>query len=78
MKGGGAPTLQAFTSGEAAGNMMSQAPLPDEVFSRWNESEDRREFTYAMQQSSTERLAAAMAGPGSPRSGILSGMTRRA
>ena len=77
MKGGGPPTLQAFSSGEAAGTIMAQAPMPEEVFSRWNDSEDRRGFTYAMQQSSTERLAVAMAGPGSPRGNIMSQATRR-
>lgn len=70
---GGMPPLSLFSSGEAAGMSMASMPLPDEVYERIAEDDDRDEFTYAMQMSATDRLAQAM------RSGGLIGrMTRSA
>lgn len=69
---GGMPPMSLFSSGEAAGLSMASMPIPDEVYERAAEDDDRDEFTYAMQMSATDRLASAM------RSGGLVGRMSRA
>lgn len=73
MKGGGYPTMSRFSSGEAAAFSMAQMPMPEEVYERWSQTEDRQQFTYAMQQSASSRLASAM-----QPTGLMSRMTRQA
>lgn len=70
---GGMPPMSLFSSGEAAGLSMSSMPIPDEVYERAAEDDDRDEFTYAMQMSATDRLAQAMRS-----GGIVGRMTRTA
>jgi len=73
MKGGGYPTMSRFSSGEAAAFSMAQMPMPEEVYERWAQTENRQKFTFAMQQSAESRMATAM-----QSSGLMSRMTRQA